>query len=658
MKRYYPDWTVPEDSIPKCVYADTDAGRVPADLVAGWDVYDGETGNVSAKVVKYLLPDGSKTIRRYHASDTGWKMGGSSRNDLYGLHSLIHGVVFLTEGEQAAAALHRLGLEAVTPGSASSFENGPWTKLPPVRRFICWPDKDPAGEEAMRIAGRHLARLPSKPEIIALDAETLRMPDGLPNPPKGDAADFVDTLADMAGLSHWDGATAWPDKPEVAAAELWRLIKPHLQAWEPEAAHVEEVERPGRYESMWPKPLAEAAFHGLAGKLVRTIEPHSEADPAAILMNFLTAFGSAAGASPHFCVEGGRHHARLFVALVGETSKGRKGTSWSRVRQLMGIADPMWMENCTASGLSSGEGLIWRVRDPIYKQEKAKGKTGAGCQEVCVDEGVADKRLLVIEPELASTLNVMARPGNTLSPLIRDSWDTGDLQSLTKNAPATVTGAHISILGHITKDELGRTMEQTEAFNGFGNRFLWVCTCRSKCLPEGGSLYDDDLEPLSTQITDMLTFARNCSEVRRDAEARTLWHEVYPALSEGLPGLLGAVTGRAEAQVMRLAMLYALLDGNTMINIRHLRAALEVWRYCFDSAKYIFGEALGDPVADTILESVMTAPKTRTEIRDIFGRHKGAEAIARALEMLMRLGRIKVEHLNTGGRPVEVFSLV
>ncbi len=57
--------------------------------------------------------------------------------------------------------------------------------------------------------------------------------------------------------------------------------------------------------------------------------------------------------------------------------------------------DETWLKS-NQSGLASGEGLIWAVRDPIFKRERTK-KRGqeAEFQEVCVDEGVADKRLLV-----------------------------------------------------------------------------------------------------------------------------------------------------------------------------------------------------------------------------------------------------------------------
>jgi hypothetical protein len=77
----------------------------------------------------------------------------------------------------------------------------------------------------------------------------------------------------------------------------------------------------------WPAPPSEEAFHGLAGKIVRAIEPASEADPAALLVQVLLAFGNAVGRSAHFCVEADRHHANEFAALVGKSSKARKGTS-------------------------------------------------------------------------------------------------------------------------------------------------------------------------------------------------------------------------------------------------------------------------------------------------------------------------------------------
>jgi hypothetical protein len=73
-----------------------------------------------------------------------------------------------------------------------------------------------------------------------------------------------------------------------------------------------------------------------------------------------------------------------------------------------------------------------------------------------------EKRLLIKESEFAPALRVSDRHGNTLSAVVRDAWDTGDLGNLTKNDPAKTHGAHVSIIGHITKTELIRYLDKTE----------------------------------------------------------------------------------------------------------------------------------------------------------------------------------------------------
>jgi hypothetical protein len=276
---------------------------------------------------------------------------------------------------------------------------------------------------------------------------------------------------------------------------------------------------------------------------------------------------------------------------------------------------------------------------------------------VMVDEGITDKRQLVIETEFASTLRVMGRPGNTLSPVIRQAWDRGDLRSMTKNSPAQATSAHISIIGHITDDDLRRYLDRTEVGNGFANRFLFICGRRSKCLPFGGSLQIDDLKPHARQIAQAIGHARNLQQVKMDEGARAIWRAVYPELSEGLPGLFGAVISRAEAQVVRLSLLYALLDQADCIRAEHLQAALAVWEYAEASARYVFGSALGDPVADEILRALRTRPEglTRSDISALFKRHKDTVALGQALELLEREGLARREQQNTGGRPVEIW---
>ena len=407
----------------------------------------------------------------------------------------------------------------------------------------------------------------------------------------------------------------------------------------------------------WPDPLEADAFHGLAGDFVRLVGPHTEADPAALLSAFLVAFGNAIGRTAYFIAEADSHYMNLFVVQVGMSSKGRKGTSLGHIKKLFREVDGDWESYRMQSGLSSGEGLIWAVHDPIEKTEPIReNKQIVDYQSVIVDEGIRDKRLLCVEGEFASTLRVLGREGNTLSAVIRNAWDTGSLSTLTKNSPGRATGAHISIIGHITKDELLRYLDSTEAGNGFGNRFLWFCVKRSNVLPEGGQIRQEELKSLAQRLKEVEDFAQTIGEIRRDEEARSLWYQVYPELSEGKPGLLGSMIARAEAQVMRLACIYALLDRSELIRLEHLTAAIALWKYCEESARFIFGDSLGDPVADELLRALrgQSDGMTRTEISGHFGRHKSAGEIARALGTLGERGLVRQEmeaHLD--GRPVE-----
>lgn len=292
----------------------------------------------------------------------------------------------------------------------------------------------------------------------------------------------------------------------------------------------------------WPE-LAKEALHGLAGEIVNVIDPYTEADKVAVLVTLLVMFGNCVNASAHFLVEHTKHFVRLFVTLVGLTAKGRKGQSLSTLRHIFEQIDPDWsQERVVFGGLSSGEGVIDAVRDA---QLNKNGQV--------IDEGEPDKRLLLIEEELVSVLKVASREGNTLSAILRQAWDRGDLRPLTKNNKIRATNAHISIVAHITQEELLRHLTATEQTNGFGNRFIWLLVRRSKLIPRPVPVPEEQLTPLIDRLRASVDFARKTTILDRDSEAEEKWAEVYPILSAGKPGLFGAIIGRSESQVMRLA---------------------------------------------------------------------------------------------------------
>jgi hypothetical protein len=390
----------------------------------------------------------------------------------------------------------------------------------------------------------------------------------------------------------------------------------------------------------WPEPPAADAFHGLVGQIVNRIAPHTEADPVAILAQLLVCCGALIGRGAHFQVEATLHHPNEFLVLVGDSAKARKGSSFDHVARLLGQADPAFPSRLT-TGLSSGEGLIWAVRDP-------QGP----------DSGALDKRLLVVEPEFASVLKSTGRELSTLSPTLRSAWDGRPLALLTRTAPARATAAHISIIGHITQTELRRHTTTIEIANGFLNRFVLAAVRRVRLLPEGGDPDPLKGSGLARYLTGVLKHAQTARQLTLDPNARELWWQLYPQLTQPAEGLVGHLTARAETHTIRLALIYALLDGQRRIRPDHLRAALALWDYAARSAGWALGQATGDPLAEQIHDALVRSPDglTRTQIRDLCQRNLPAQRIDHALATLAAAGRAQRQQALTAGRPAELWT--
>jgi hypothetical protein len=390
----------------------------------------------------------------------------------------------------------------------------------------------------------------------------------------------------------------------------------------------------------WPTPPRIEAFSGLVGEIVDVIEPSTEADPVAILAQLLVACGSVIGRGAYFQVEATRHHPAEFLVLVGDSAKARKGSSWDHVARLVGDVDPGFTARCS-TGLSSGEGLIWALRDRTDK-----------------DHGADDPRLLVVEPEFASVLKATARDISTLSPVLRSAWDGRPLAILTRTAPARASAAHLSVIGHITAAELRHHVSSIEVEDCLLNRFLFLACRRARLLPEGG-----DPDPLAgtglgERLAANLASVRRLGEVRFSDEARRVWFELYEELSAPVGGLAGALAARSEAHVVRLSLLYALSDGEGVIARCHLLAGLALFDYAQRSAAWAMEGTAQDPVAEELHAALVAADRcglTRTEIRDMFQRNRPTRAIEDALRALQRSNRATLERVTTGGRPAEVW---
>jgi hypothetical protein len=147
----------------------------------------------------------------------------------------------------------------------------------------------------------------------------------------------------------------------------------------------------------WPV-LSEDAYYGLAGEIVKTILPQTEADPAALLLQLLVTFGNMVGRKPYILWASTKHYAILFTLIIGRSARSRKGTSGDNIRAVIELVDPNYARDNIKSGVSSGEGIIEKIRDASHEWDKKSQSL------VIKDPGVADKRLLLDEREFSSAL--------------------------------------------------------------------------------------------------------------------------------------------------------------------------------------------------------------------------------------------------------------
>jgi hypothetical protein len=454
---------------------------------------------------------------------------------LYRLQELLAArldqLVLIVEGEKDVDRLSALGFITTTNFGGANSWHKEYSEELRGRRVVIIPDNDDAGRAHAKQVARSLAGIAASVKIVELPGM----------PPKGDVSDYLDVGNTPEALRDLiNAAPSEPHKSGISTSYGRRKAHPILN---------------------------DKALYGLAGEFVATVFPHTEADKAALLVQMLVAFGNIIGRGPYYVAESTRHYTNLYALVIGVTSAA-KGSSLKQVRNVLDRVDEAWALDCNKSGLSSGEGLVEAI-------------------------GETDKRLFLRESEFASVLARQGRDASVLSATLRELWDEGNARVMNRKHNAlSATDAHVSLVGHITPEELMQRLSDTDLTNGYANRFLFVCVRRSKDLPDGGSLSEHDVNTLVMKIQRAKQFAEGVREMKRDEQAAGLWRAVYPSLLDDKTGMFGKAVARARAQVLRLSCLYALLDHSSQVRRPHLEAALALWQYCEDSARYTLAKGM------------------------------------------------------------------
>src|SRR6202789_4199516 len=151
-------------------------------------------------------------------------------------------------------------------------------------------------------------------------------------------------------------------------------------------------------------------------------EPPRAASPQPPTPQSPAAFGNLIAPGPHCMVESTRHALNLFVILVGDSSKARKGTSWNLIANLFAGVDPSWLSTRVNSARLTANGLVRALRD---------------------QQPPTDRRLLAISEEFATVVHSLKRGNGHLSPLLRCAWDNGNLPTLDMHHQLRATGTHL-----------------------------------------------------------------------------------------------------------------------------------------------------------------------------------------------------------------------
>ncbi len=121
-------------------------------------------------------------------------------------------------------------------------------------------------------------------------------------------------------------------------------------------------------------------------------------------------------------------------------------------------------------------------------------------------------------------------------------------------------------------------------------------------------------------------------------------------------GLAGSLLDRAEAQVRRIAALYALMDGKHDVDTQQIYAAMALWNYSVASVKYLYGEKCGDRMADIIFDALKKGPLSDSDISALFKGNPSAPRLAQAKKLLADQKKIFLTTEQTAGRPKNIWQ--
>lgn len=337
--------------------------------------------------------------------------------------------------------------------------------------------------------------------------------------------------------------------------------------------------------------LSPDSFRGMLKDLVQAIDPHTEADPAAVLGTGLAFFAHAFGPRPHAQQGSIKHPLNINTMIIGSSSRGKKGESMRIISDIFEMASPEYSSLDSLfvhQGIpGSGAAMVSAIEENHF---------------LAVEEGLWEKDfgfpILFIDEEFAGTLMDM-RIDKKLSTYFRKLWDGGRkatiIHKIRKNGKLIATiikQPHACIIGHITPGEFKKVLGESDLAGGSMNRILAFAAERSKKLPFGGNMEESEMRSLAGRIVKIVNRGKKVTSIPMTPEAAKLWVKMYDEITEIIESgdRMEDWAGRAHPYCMRLAAIYALTSTPEGRDVRitpdDLKAALGVIKYSIESIKW------------------------------------------------------------------------
>jgi hypothetical protein len=275
---------------------------------------------------------------------------------------------------------------------------------------------------------------------------------------------------------------------------------------------------------------------------------------------------------------------------------------WKRTLAAMG-SKPI-----TLRGLSSGEGLVHAIRDdrPYINDDG----------EEAILKGVDEKRMLINLSEFGGALAMMRRPGNSLSQVLRDSYDANPMEFSGKTSPESVAQHHIVLSASVTPAELagllfdGKDSAQ-QADNGLANRPVYCYVRRVKLVsrPVRSGGLESFAETVWANV--LKVYEALCpreihrsSEIRFTADGAAEWDAQYRHLDamRGSTEKAAKLHGRVTTNGRKLAAILALANGEHEVSAECVKAAVAWMTYASATVDVVVSA-----VEDRIRQAKLTA---------------------------------------------------